>query len=101
MAELTDKERRALDVIKRYRADFSAFARDHLKIRPKDPLAPLVPLAFNRPQQYIHERLEEQKARTGKVRAIILKGRQQGSSTYVGGRSTRAHHFSRAFMYTS
>ena len=30
--------------------------------------------------------LEAQKAATGKVRALILKGRQQGCSTYVGGR---------------
>lgn len=41
---------------------------------------------FNRAQRYIHERLEEQKAKIGRVRALILKGRQQGCSTYVGAR---------------
>lgn len=41
---------------------------------------------FNRAQRYIHEQLETQKAATGKVRALILKGRQQGCSTYVGAR---------------
>jgi hypothetical protein len=48
-------------------------------------------LRFNRAQQYIHERLEDQKRRTGKVRALILKGRQQGCSTYV---SARYYHAS-------
>jgi hypothetical protein len=43
-------------------------------------------LQFNRAQRYIHARIEEQRARTGKVRVIILKGRQQGASTYIGAR---------------
>ena len=46
----------------------------------------LEPLQWNRAQQYIHERLEAQLKATGKVRALILKGRQQGCSTYVGAR---------------
>jgi hypothetical protein len=41
---------------------------------------------FNRAQQYIHERLEAQYLATGKIRALILKGRQQGVSTYVQAR---------------
>jgi hypothetical protein len=45
-----------------------------------------VPLILNRAQRYIHERIEHQLATTGKVRALILKGRQQGASTYIGGR---------------
>jgi hypothetical protein len=31
-------------------------------------------------------RLEEQRRATGKVRALVLKGRQMGASTYIGGR---------------
>src|SRR5690606_30856568 len=46
----------------------------------------VVQFNLNRAQQYIHERLEEQRAATGRVRALILKGRQQGCSTYVGAR---------------
>lgn len=46
----------------------------------------LLPLKLNSAQQYIHDRLQEQLEKTGKVRAIILKGRQQGMSTYVEGR---------------
>jgi hypothetical protein len=35
---------------------------------------------------HTHQLLEKQKGETGKVRAIILKGRQQGMSTLIGGR---------------
>jgi hypothetical protein len=51
----------------------------------------------------IHERIEAQRAETGKVRAIILKGRQQGCSTYVEARYYwRVTHRSgvRAFILT-
>jgi len=41
---------------------------------------------FNRAQQYIHERLEAQLLATGKVRALVLKGRQQGVSTLIQAR---------------
>lgn len=68
----------------RLRDDLEFYARNCLKIKTKG--GKLVPFEFNRAQQYIHEKLEEQKARTGRVRALILKGRQQGCSTYVGAR---------------
>lgn len=45
-----------------------------------------LPFLFNQAQRFVHERLEKQLAETGKVRALILKGRQQGISTYVGAR---------------
>lgn len=64
--------------------DLSFYSRNCLKIRTKP--GTVKPLVFNRAQQYIHEALEIQKASTGKVRALILKGRQQGCSTYVGAR---------------
>lgn len=41
---------------------------------------------FNRAQHYVHERLENQLKATGKVRALILKGRQQGISTLIQAR---------------
>lgn len=68
----------------RLKDDFVHYAAKCLKIRTK--LGEVSPLLLNRAQLYIHERLEEQKRATGKVRALILKGRQQGCSTYVGGR---------------
>lgn len=60
------------------------FAKNFLKIRTKS--GRIEPFVFNRAQDYLHERLETQKAATGKVRALILKGRQQGCSTYVQAR---------------
>lgn len=64
--------------------DYEYYAANCLKIRPKD--GKLEPFILNKAQKYIHARVEEQRARTGKVRAIILKSRQQGSSTYIEGR---------------
>ncbi len=46
----------------------------------------LVPFKLNQAQRYIHSQLEKQLATHGWVRALILKGRQQGASTYVNAR---------------
>lgn len=64
--------------------DFEAFAKTSLYIRTKH--GSIERFEFNKAQKYIHTKLEDQKRRTGKVRALILKGRQQGCSTYVGAR---------------
>jgi hypothetical protein len=71
-------------VIAETRSDFALYARRCLKILTKK--GKLIPLLLNRAQRYAHARIEEQLARTGKVRAIILKGRQQGLSTYITAR---------------
>jgi len=83
-----EEERRthAIAQTVKYRADFPLFSVQHLKIEPKDPFQPLIPFKFNKAQEYVHMRLQKQLAETGKIRAIILKGRQQGMSTYVGAR---------------
>ena len=44
------------------------------------------PFVWNKAQHYLHERLEDQLQRTGMVRALVLKGRQQGVSTYTAAR---------------
>jgi hypothetical protein len=64
--------------------DFELYARECLKIRTK--IGAIEPLVLNQAQRFIHARFEEQRARTGRVRALVLKGRQQGASTYVEGR---------------
>lgn len=56
--------------------DFRFFSENFFKIRTKTGL--VTPFELNRAQTYIHDRLEAQRKETGKVRAIILKGRQQG-----------------------
>lgn len=74
----------AASILRRLRSDFGFYAPRCLHILTK--AGQLMPFELNRAQQYIHSRLEAQRERTGKVRAIILKGRQQGASTYVAGR---------------
>ena len=69
---------------RRLATDYQFFAAERLRIRSKG--GAIEPLVFNRAQRHIHAELEAQRAATGKVRALILKGRQQGCSTYVGGR---------------
>lgn len=71
-------------LLQRFRSDFAFYAPRCLRIRAKS--GAIVPFTLNRAQAFIHEALEKQKRETGKVRAIILKGRQQGASTYIGGR---------------
>ncbi len=74
---------------RRLRDDLEFYSKNCMFIRSKS--GAVQALRFNRAQAYIHERLEEQKAATGKVRALILKGRQQGCSTYVSARFTTRH----------
>lgn len=64
--------------------NFEYYAKNALVIRTKSD--GIEPFQLNRAQLYIHNILEKQKKETGKVRAIVLKGRQQGCSTYVEGR---------------
>lgn len=66
------------------KSDFKHYASKCLKIRTKS--GKVVPFEMNAAQEHIHCCVEEQRARTGKVRAIVLKGRQQGCSTYIEGR---------------
>lgn len=60
------------------------FAQNFLSIRTKS--GRIENFKFNRAQKYLHERLESQLQSFGRVRALILKGRQQGCSTYVQAR---------------
>lgn len=68
----------------RLKDDYEFYARNSLKIRTKS--GGVEPLALNRAQMYLHRVAEEQRRLTGMVRLIVLKGRQQGISTYVEGR---------------
>lgn len=69
---------------KRYDTDLEAFAADCLSILPKTGGDVL--LRFNSVQRKLHERLEAQRRRTRRVRAIVVKARKQGVSTYVQAR---------------
>lgn len=91
----------SVDNRQRLKDDFEFYARNCLRIRTKG--AGLQSFELNSAQKYIHQQLEEQIEKTGKVRTILLKGRQQGASTYVEGRFIwRTTHNSgvRAFILT-
>jgi hypothetical protein len=68
----------------RLKDDFPHYAKKCLKIRTKS--GEIEPFTLNPSQQYIHDQLEKQLKETGKVRALILKGRQLGCSTLIGAR---------------
>jgi hypothetical protein len=78
----TPQEKAALR--KRFYEDFDFYSKHALKIRTKQN--EVKPFTLNAVQKRLHAEVEEQRQRTGRVRKIILKGRQQGLSTYVSGR---------------
>jgi hypothetical protein len=82
MAEAATEDDMA--VFQKLKDDFPHFASRCLKIRTKEH--GVIPFVLNDAQQYLHEIAEKQLAEFGWVRILILKGRQQGMSTYVEGR---------------
>lgn len=96
--QLSEEAQRKLRVLT---TDFSRYAPVALNIRAKD--GSVIPFQLNAAQQYLHQQLETQKTQTGKVRAIVLKGRQQGMSTYTEGRFywlTSLNQGKRAYILT-
>lgn len=74
-----------IEIRQRLKDDFVHYAEKCLKIRTKSGKSN-EPYVLNRAQRYLHNKLEAQRQENGRIRAIILKGRQQGCSTYVEGR---------------
>lgn len=64
--------------------DYEHYSSNCLMIRPK--AGNLVHFSMNKAQKELHRIVEEQRKKIGFVRVIVLKGRQQGISTYVEGR---------------
>ena len=78
---MTPEQKANFDELRR---NLSLFARKCLYIKTKN--AELKPLELNDSQFFLHQRLEEHKRKRGKIRAVIVKGRQQGLSTYTEAR---------------
>jgi len=84
--------RQEKQIRKRLRDDFPHYAEKALTIRAKKALSlgghkkKLVPFRLNKAQVYLHNRFEEIKLAEGRLRVLLLKGRQQGTSTLVGAR---------------
>ena len=76
-------DKKLIEVRKRLREDFPLYSKHALKIRTKD--GTIEPLILNPAQQILQKAVDRQLKAEGKIRIIILKARQQGLSTYVGG----------------
>lgn len=74
---------KAQKIRKQLRDDFGFYSKNVLKIRTKD--GDVTALKLNEAQRSLLEKVEEQFKNEGKVRVIILKARQMGLSTMVGG----------------
>ncbi len=98
MNRLSAAERRVRQKLKE---NFIHYSARCLKIRPK--AGALSALDLNPVQQRIHERAENQRKRTGRVRMLVLKARQPGVSTYIEARfywRTTHSRGTRAFILT-
>lgn len=73
-----------LSKLGRMKVDFEYFAKCCLRVRTKS--GAMEPFRLNAAQKHLHDYLERQRQETGKVRAVVLKGRQMGASTYIEGR---------------
>lgn len=80
MAEAADD----YEVFQRLKDDFPHYSGRCLWIRTKD--TGLQRFELNDAQQILHVEAEDMLAAEGWVRIIVLKGRQQGCSTYIEGR---------------
>ena len=98
---MDDSEQREIDIRRRLRAEFPYFAAKCLKIRTKS--GAILPLELNRAQQFLHDEAEKMLQETGRVRINVLKGRQEGISTYIEARlywKTTHRRGVRAFILT-
>ena len=82
--------------------DLELYAELNLKIQTKE--ATLIPFRLNHCQQLLHDKIEEQKKRLGKVRIILLKARQWGGTTYIASRiykncATKAHEHGKVIAH--
>ncbi len=77
------KKNKLIQIRKRLFTDFSYYSKNSLKIRTKT--GEITSLKLNSAQTILQDAIEKQMKSEGKVRIVILKARQQGISTHVGG----------------
>lgn len=71
-------------ILARFMEDDEFYCSRNLKIRDKN--GKILPFEWNDAQRFLHAKIDEQIAKRGWVRVIVLKGRQQGISTYTAAR---------------
>lgn len=75
---------KAYEVRQRLVQDFDFYAKSCLKIRSKK--GRILPFYMNDAQIKLHKILEQQLKKQGYTRCLVVKGRQQGISTYIAAR---------------
>ena len=80
------KEAQRRKKLAEYQEDFELFSKDQIKILTKDSSKGFVPFEFNDAQKIVNKKINKQLEETGRVRAIVLKGRQMGLSTFATAR---------------
>ena len=78
---MTPTREKELRTRKRLLDDFEFYAKHAIKIRTKS--GAIVPLLLNRVQRRFLKRIIAQVQATGRIRFVVLKGRQQGLSTVI------------------
>lgn len=82
-------------------SNYPLYAYNCLRIRTKS--GAIEPFKINSAQSYLDKLANDQLKNTGKIRILVLKGRQQGVSTYIEGRfywRTTHKRGRRAFILT-
>lgn len=96
---LSPEEARIVRFLQESRADHPRYMEKCLKVVAKD--SSLVPFKLNFAQEIIHAKVQNQLNEHRLVRALVLKARKQGASTYIGGRfytKTRLWKYRRAVV---
>lgn len=94
---MTEQDR--IEALRYLISNFEIWSAHCAKIQAKN--GQTLPFVWNRAQRHVHECIERQKAEKGYVKALVLKGRQQGISTYIGARfyhQTSTTHGRNAFI---
>lgn len=81
---MADQDAARVQALARLKGNFPLYAKHVLRIVTKD--GELHPFTLNRGQLLLHQMLERQWQREGRVRALVIKARQVGISTYTEGR---------------
>lgn len=84
MDELSPKDQALRQLSLRLDDEFPFYARRCLKIRTES--GSVEPFVLNYAQSMLHAFVEKQRRELGRVRILVPKARQEGCSTYIGGR---------------
>lgn len=77
-------DEKIVQVARKLKSNFPLYAKNILRIVNKE--GEVAPFILNEGQRWMHQRLDNQLQQQGNIRALVLKARQVGISTYVEGR---------------